>query len=197
MGGIGSGAVGHRPVAEKLKKIDVREMKRDGLFTSGDTGETITWSDGFRVSIRAGAESFTLSFSGESGYVTQEVKLTFMPLHFGGKRVFCLCPECSSQCAILYLCENRFYCKDCCNVTWQSCNDWVHVRNIKKERKIRAKLGASPSLLEPIKNKPFNMHHKTFYGLVRELANVGEILSPTLLREIDGISQEELIQDTN
>ena len=193
MGGIGSGAVGHRPVAEKLKKIDVREMKRDGLFSSPYTGETITWSDGFRVSIRAGTESFTLSF----GDMEHEVALTFMPLHFGGERVFCRCPECSSQCAILYLFENHFSCSKCCNMTWQSCNDWVHDRNMKKERKIRAKLGASPSLLEPIIAKPFNMHHRTFSRLVRELANAGEILSPAQLREIDEIFQEELTQYTN
>ena len=193
MGGIGSGAVGHRPVAEKLKKIDVREMKRDGLFSSPYTGETITWSDGFRVSILVGMEGFTLSF----GDMEQEVALTFMPLHFGGKRVFCLCPACSSQCAILYFYKNRFCCSGCCNVTWQSCNDWVHDRNIKKERKIRAKLGGSPSLLEPIRGKPFNMHHKTFYRLVRELANVGETVSPTVIKEIDKFIGEELLQSTN
>lgn len=182
MGGLGSGKRGHRPVAEELKQIDVRKMKRDNMFVA-ETWANEVWEDGFRVFIQAGVESFTLSF----GDVTQEVELTFRPVHFGGFRVFCLCPVCYGQCAILYFYNNRFCCKDCCNVTWQSSNNWVHERNVKKKRKLRAKMGSSSDILDPIDGKPFNMHWSTYYKLLVQHNNVGETISPHLLKEMKAL----------
>jgi hypothetical protein len=168
MGGYGSGAVGWRPKAEDLKQIDVRFLSREGVLTAG-TNATINWQDGTRVFLNVEADSFRLSFQGVNGQVATKIQKTFMPLNYGGERVFCLCPVCDKRAAILYFYGQRFCCAGCCNVTWRSRNKESHDLKRRKAQKIRKKLAVSMAMSEPVISKPKGMHHKTFDRLREEL----------------------------
>jgi zinc-ribbons len=101
------------------------------------------------------------------------------------KMLVSLCPDCRSRVAVLYAHGARFLCRRCYELPYSSQRmSYVH-RMHRKARKIRKRLGASHSLLEPIWIKPKGMHWATFERLCereRTVNNLGAIATDAWLR---------------
>jgi ribosomal protein S27AE len=96
------------------------------------------------------------------------VQLSRSPCHYGGERVWFLCPDCDKRVAVLALHGSRFVCRHCHKRPYGSQQEGYVDRMQRKARKVRKRLGATDNLMESIWRKPKGMHQKTFDRLRRE-----------------------------
>jgi hypothetical protein len=178
MGGYGSGrhGWGGKTTTESQKSIDIRWLTRRGYFRAGTMGN-LTWS-------RRGEQTGLLGFSmvekgmvldyrrrvngGEWEPVEQAITFDRTPCNYGGHRTWFLCPRCGKRIAILYGAGKLFLCRHCYDLAYGSQQETTGDRLMRKQRKIRERLGASESLVDPILFKPKGMHQKTFDRLRQE-----------------------------
>src|SRR3990172_11483980 len=113
MGGSGSGRWGGRHRCENHDTINVRDWQRRKLFDDVGGGLMLEWSRGLsRLWVNVCADYVMLSHTAASGERhTEAVQLTRTPCHYGGARVWFLCPNCSRRSAKLYLRRERFLCR--------------------------------------------------------------------------------------
>ena len=79
------------------------------------------------------------------------IRLVAVPCNFGGERHWFLCPHCRGRAAVLYENSNsHFVCRRCSNLAYASQNESDIDRQYRKVRGLRARLGASMNLLEPV-----------------------------------------------
>jgi hypothetical protein len=178
MGGSGSGDW-HRwdskITTESQYNIDIRWMRKQRCLQPGASG-TLSWSCRGAVSgligFRVETDRLVLNYRnrqncGEWKNIEDEIFVTWTPCNFGGNRQWFLCPGCNRRVAVVYggkYCR----CRHCHNLTYSSQQESRPDRLMRKARKIRARLGASNNLIDPILFKPKNMHQKTFDRLRRE-----------------------------
>lgn len=171
-----------RPICESCLSIDVRRWHRDGLLRSSRTF-TWTWSSDGELLARTGvavdAEGVLLTFewrhrgASESAQSRQRMPLTWTKCHLGGVRPWFLCPEntgegkcCGRRVARLYIGHsNLFACRLCHGLTYASQSKNPRDRAIGRARKLRARLGGGPSVLDPVPEKPPRMHRRTYFRL--------------------------------
>ncbi len=179
MGGLGSGRHyrwGTKETTEGPKSIDVRWIQRKGFLHPG-AFLTLSWTrngepNGF---IRAKVEEnqITLLYrfrirEGEWQDVEESVRLTWTGCNFGGKRPWFICPGvksghyCGKRVAVLYGAGKYFLCRHCYELTYRSQNESESDRMMRKARKIRERLGASPNIFTRVWKKPKGMHWRTF-----------------------------------
>ena len=178
MGGSGSGSWyrwDSKTTTESQYKIDVRWMKKQGLLVP-DTAGTLSWScrgeeSGF-ICYRLENDRLILNYKsrqngGEWENIEDEIFFTWTLCNYGGRRQWFHCPGCYRRVAVVY--GGKYYrCRHCHNLTYSSQQESRPDRLRRKARKIRARLGVSNNLIEPILFKPKNMHQKTFDHLRRE-----------------------------
>jgi len=69
---------------------------------------------------------------------------------------------------MLYGAGRYFLCRNCYDLNYASQHENRRYRLLRKAQKIRARLGASPDIFEPIFQKPKGMHWTTFHRLKEE-----------------------------
>lgn len=110
--------------------------------------------------------------------VDETVSLVWTSCHYGGNRPWFLCPggingrSCRRRVAILYAAGPYFLCRYCSRLSYKSQNEDRLSRRIRKARTLRARLGVSANLQEPILWKPPHMHWKTFSRLALQARTV-------------------------
>ena len=179
MGGYGSGnwyRWSSKTTTESQHSIDIRWLKKQGYLRSGYSG-CLSWSWG---GVQTGSIRYRIEtdrmvlyyrhrpYGGKWENIEQVVSFDRTPCNYGGYRTWFLCPQCWRRVAVLYGAGKYFWCRHCYNLTYSSQQESKANRLMRKARKIRARLGASDSLMEPILFKPKNMHQKTFDRLRRE-----------------------------
>lgn len=196
MGGNGSGNWLRRDskaTIESQHGIDIRWLKNHGCLTPGAAG-ILFWSNRGKkigsISYRMESDRLLLSYqakqkSAEGKDVEDQIRLTWTPCHYGGKRQWFLCPGCMKRVSTLYGGE-YFRCRHCHNLTYSSQQECKPDRLRRKARRIRERLGVSSNLSKPILFKPKNMHQKTFDRLRRE-ADTASYLSLLISAEQLGI----------
>ena len=103
---------------------------------------------------------------GEWEPIEQRISFDRTPCYYGKFRKWFLCPRCWKRVAILYGVGKYFFCRHCYDLTYSSRQEGPIDRIGRKARKIRARLGASTDLFEPIRcNRPKGMHQRTFERL--------------------------------
>ncbi|MFH2061066.1 MAG: hypothetical protein ABIJ59_19540 [Pseudomonadota bacterium] len=195
MGGYGSGRWGGKTTTESQHRIDIRWLKKEGCLRPGTLGSLwLSCGDEQTDSIRYRMESNHMILlyrhrpqGGEWEPVEQEVSFGRTPCNYGGYRTWFLCPRCRKRVAVLYGAGKHFFCRHCYGLAYGSQQEGRLDRLMRKARKIRARLGASNDLLEPILFKPKNMHQKTFDRLRRE-ADHANNLSWLIMGQRFGIS---------
>lgn len=191
MGGMGSGRWyrwDKKTTTEEVHRVDIRYLHKQGLLRwPGSTG-SLSWSCGGEQtgSIRYRVEQdrlvlmYRYRLHGEDWRAVEEhVWFDRTPCNYGGERLWFLCPHCGKRVAVLYGAGARFLCRHCCTLPYGSQNETYMDRMMRKARKVRSRLGASESLMEPIWEKPRGMHWRTFERLVRaeEEANQASTLA--------------------
>jgi hypothetical protein len=171
MGGSGSGnwyRWDSKSTTESQHRIDIRWLKNQEYLRSENIG-FLSWSRGKKqtgsIGYRMESDRMVLSYrhrsrGGEWENVEQVVLFDLTPCNFGGHRTW-----------LLYGAGKYFWCRHCYNLTYSSQQESRADRLMRKARKIRARLGASNSFMEPILFKPKNMHQKTFDRLRKEADN--------------------------
>jgi hypothetical protein len=203
MGGYGSGhwfGSESKTTTESQHRIDIRWLKKQGLLRPGSVG-SLSWSSrgsetgSIRYSMEA--DRMILNYrhrlnGGEWEQVEQVISFSRTPCNYGGNRTWFLCPKCRKRVALLYGSGKYFFCRHCYDLTYSSQQETKVDRLMRKQWKIRRRLGASENLSEPILNKPKNMHWKTFERLRREAQDANE-LSWQIMGQRFGISLSNMM----
>ena len=161
--------------------LDVRKLQRDGLLLPRSL-VSLKWSrsNGEVVgSIDMRVEPDCVNLSYRTRWAGQEwreraytVYLERTRCHLGGERVWFRCPAngCGRRVAILYS-DGVFACRQCQDLTYQSCRESVGDRADRRAWGIREKCGDRwGSLFDPLM-RPKGMHHRTFQRLEGEYNN--------------------------
>ena len=179
MGGYGSGrwhSWGGKTTAGSQKSIDVRWLKRQGYLRAGFTG-SLTWSSWGEqtglINYSMVEDGMVLNYrylvnDGEWEPVEQAIAFARTPCNYGGYRTWFLCPRCRKRIAILYGSGKLFLCRHCYDLAYGCQQETTGDRLMRKQRKIRERLGADMNLFIPIGQKPKGMHWKTFDRLRNE-----------------------------
>ena len=128
---------------------------------------------------------------GEWVPVKQEIKFNNTSCNYGGYRTWFLCTGCGRRVAVLYAAGKYFLCRLCNQLTYRSQRENKIDRLMRKSRKIRALLGASKNLIEPILFKPKNMHWDTFIRLKREADYASNLAIVMMGRQQLGIKMDD------
>jgi hypothetical protein len=117
------------------------------------------------------------------------VPIVWSRCHFGGFRPWFRCTKdaggghgCGRRVARLYLRGHAFACRHCCGLAYLSQSENPRHRAITKAQKLRMRLSGSPSLLDPLPDKPARMHRPTYHRLFGQLIAAEE---RSLALEID------------
>jgi hypothetical protein len=83
--------------------------------------------------------------------IQQRVPISLTACHFGGQRVWFVCPGryCGRLAAILYCAGELFACRRCYGLAYASQQQTALHRGLEQARKIRMRLGGGADLLEP------------------------------------------------
>jgi len=100
----------------------------------------------------------------------QHVPLAWTECHFGGARPWFLCTEdagdgrcCGRRVTKLYTGDSHlFACRQCRRLAYASQSENPRDRSIRRVRKIRMRLGAGPSIVDPFPGKPPRMHWRIY-----------------------------------
>ena len=104
----------------------------------------------------------------------QSVQITRTACHLGGSRCWFQC-RCGRRAAKLYFVSGSlFQCRLCNHFGYRSQLENPRHRAITRARKLRMRLGAGPSLLDPLPTRPPRMHRRTFYRLFDKAAEAQE-----------------------
>lgn len=174
MGGLGSGRRCDKSTTDTARKLDVRQLKRDGLLKPGlafawnwsRNGETTA-----SINILTSMDRITLDYRIRShGEEWQSMRypvgVVWTGLHFGGGRPWFLCPAqgCDRRVALLYF-DGVFACRHCHRLAYQSQRETSIDRSGRRANGLRAKLGWKLGILNGAGGKPKGMHWRTFAQL--------------------------------
>ena len=140
MGGYGSGRRGNAPcTVEQIQQVTIRGARRRlGLRYPGDTCLPV-WG--------------------------RQIDLDWTPCYFGAHRPWFLCPRCGGRVAALFGWGSEIGCRQCFGLPYESQREVPRHRAIRRERKLRLRLGGGPSVCDPIPWKPKGMHWRTYERL--------------------------------
>lgn len=171
MGGYGSGLYGSgtksaKTVVEQCKSIDIRRWQRENLLVAKRF--TTYWANS------KGQETGSISVLPKQDYLILEYALDGEPvatevcydetLTGFGKRKWFMCPGCGDRCAVLYLKNKHFACRECQNLNYRSSQlsgdtAYYHEQLTKLCRELKAEYEPT-SYFPPW--KPKGMHWKTY-----------------------------------
>jgi hypothetical protein len=124
----GAGRPGHRMAAEATRRIDMRVWRSGGLLKAG-TAFSWHWTRGDErtgeIGVTITSDSALLNYAFGTGGgplrdASQTVALTTTPCHYGGSRTWFRCPRCQQRALVLFLRFERFACRSCQRVRYQS-----------------------------------------------------------------------------
>lgn len=181
MGGYGSGrrAWGNGK-AEDCLAVDIRALKKGGhlrgwwkpvawgLYSGG--GHCIASVD---LRIEEEAVHFEYRVRNRDGNLEHRHRVAAIertPCRFGGTRPWFICPRagCGRRVTTLYIADGEVGCRHCHELLYASQSESPAGRAMRRERRIRKKLGMGPNLTVPITAKPKGMHWRTFLQLRSE-----------------------------
>lgn len=170
MGGYGSGRSGGRNCTDGMRRLDVRQLAREGLLTAGRSFLR-QWTCNGEVSgsikLTVEEDAVLLDYRQRSGGdwepMSYYVRLDWTPCHLGGDRPWWLCPArgCDRRVAVLYG-GRVFACRRCHHLAYPSQREVDHDRLARRADRFRERLGWEPGILNGNGVKPKGMHWQTF-----------------------------------
>lgn len=151
MGGFGSGRYpwgGGRQTTEGLLRLDVRQLARGGVLVAGARA-TVCWHRGgeptgtVEVAVsQSGSQAISLHYAVRAGAgqwepLQERIPLTSTPCHYGGERVWFVCPSCGGRRAVLYGLGGRFRCRACHDLAYRSTRELAWDRAARRTDKLR------------------------------------------------------------
>ena len=171
----GAGGAGGKDTTEDHNKIDIRWLKKQGCLTPG-TISALSWSTTYgsgetrqkgSIVYRMEADHMTLAYryrAKEDKWqdVEQVVRFDRTPCNYGGSRTWFLCPEgVQRRVAMCFTAPgSTFFAGIAITFVIPVNRNLKTDRLMRRQRKIRKRLGASKNLTIPIWEKPKGMHWK-------------------------------------
>ena len=185
MGGYNSGRTGWRAKCERLLSIDVRRWSRGGYLSSlGSFGWQWTINERkCSIGVSVHSRSVELRYTKDGEAYAYTVRLDSTPCHFGGWRLWFVCPStrCGRRVAKLFLGKQYFACRRCYNLAYQSQCYSAFDRSLQQAGKIRRRLSGGEALADPFPEKPKRMHWRTYARLRERCERYEEIANSRLL----------------
>jgi len=187
MGGQGSGSwyrYNTKTTTDTQRHIDIRWLKKNYSLEEGTSG-TLSWSrrgdQTGAIRYRTEKDRMVLDYhyrrnAGEWVQVEESICFDRTPCHYGGNRLWFLCPDCHKRVAVLYGAGKYFLCRYCYDLTYSSQQESHADRFIRKARKVRKRLGEDGSQTNLFTSKPKHMHWQTYWRLrenAEKLENLG------------------------
>lgn len=95
------------------------------------------------------------------------IQLAWTPCHFGGSRVWFVCPQCDRRVAVIYTIRD-LCCRHCYDLKYASQNMSEYDRGILLINQLRKRLGWPAGFGRGEFGRPKNMHWKTYVRLRRQ-----------------------------
>ena len=184
MGGYGSGGWTGRPTTADAKPLDVNRMNRAGYLKPGTRSQQ-SWTRGDEPSGSIGTEANengitliykTRSHGGEWQDVREYIVVTWEPCHFGGQRPYFYCPACRQRIVKLYGLA-RFLCRSCNRLAYQCQRETAIDRILRRDWKLRARIGGEPGIASLIPRRPKGMHKRTYNQIIDEINRTESIVT--------------------
>ena len=158
-----------RLFTDQLRRLDIRQLHRDGCLERVDAGRvTVTWDGGSSIDVVKDRTGILLEYSVVDGEDREErserIVIQRTRCHFGGSRVWWFCPRCGRRCAILYG-GRWFLCRHCHGIRYRSQSLGKGERLLRKAERIRTRLGGSGVVFDLFPDKPKGMHWRTYRRL--------------------------------
>jgi hypothetical protein len=164
----GAGHPGWRRKCEQMLRFDIRDLRRKGRLSAG---QSFGWSwsiDGEHlasISVQTCTDAVVLSYTWtpyahEPCAIHCRVHLTQTPCNLGGWRTWFICPDCARPCGVLFGVSRRgnFACRVCQRLAYVCEAESPIDRCWRRQRKIEAKLMGDGG-------RPKRMHERTFERL--------------------------------
>jgi hypothetical protein len=198
MGGYGSGRTGGRPTVESALPLDVDAIMRWGVIRPGAhlQGEvTLHFYDGelainFESCVGDPCDSwlrlqYTIHdyWTGAPHQIDDKIVLATTRPAFGGLRWWLMCPRLRRRVRRLYLPlgGHHFWSRCAYRLPYSSQRETVHDRAMRRERKLRARLGGDPAD-DTYPDKPKRMRWATYNRLIDKIAGAERIADQWLLK---------------
>ncbi len=167
----GAGRPAQHRKTYNMNRIDVRRLQRDGYLKDGMAYDW-AWKDDqgnvtSSISMRIHGGGVRFDYRMGEHRVSQHVSTTATACHYGGDRVWFICPCCNRRCAHVYI-GRQVACRTCHRLKYQSQSDDLTDATWRKQRKLGAKIG-SDGTDWAWTQKPKGMHQSTFQHIRGEL----------------------------
>ncbi|MDB4002506.1 hypothetical protein N9449_07340 [Oceanospirillaceae bacterium] len=139
------GAVGiKKSTTEEVKRIDIRYMRKRGLLkpsTQGSLRWTCRGEPSGDIRYTCSQNQLKLNYrhrehGGEWQSVEQHIPFDRTPCHYGGERLWFLCPRCRKRVAVLYGADVLFLCRHCYQLPYASQNQGYLDKLIDQKHKL-------------------------------------------------------------
>lgn len=170
MGSYNSGRHGGKRTTGDMWALDIRKIERAGRLTAGQSFNW-QWSRGgtvvANINIYTDSDRATLDYrtkqrDGTWLAMNYPVRIERTACHFGGQRVWWLCPHCGRRVAVLYG-GQRYACRHCQRLTYQSTRNTPESQTFARADKVRQRLGWVAGIANPPGDKPKGMHQQTYW----------------------------------
>jgi hypothetical protein len=161
------GRPGWKAKAEHCLPLDIRTLQRVGKLRNGYAGE-LAWRNypsgapAGNVRLSAAGNSVHLKYTADSKPCSQVIAIARTRCYFGGTRGWLVCPICIRRFAVLYGRDERFACRRCQQVAYQSQSETAIRRLSRRLHKIEAKLADNG-------RRPKGMHAATYERLLNAI----------------------------
>ena len=176
-------------IVENYPLIDANELNRLGVFGNATTAFPYV---GLRLSgvssLRTNCRSIEIQFATDRRW--QSIPVRWTRCNFGGKRPWLEC-LCGRRVVKLYHSGWCFGCRTCQGLIYECQRRGPRINRYLQVRKLRARCGGSPSILEPFPDRPPRMHRKT-YSRLRSRAEILELQlrnSPRFMKRVQYYAQ--------
>lgn len=156
-----------REVVEDYQSIDVRAIARAGLFASRGREELLRIKPGRRsdalwVHVQYADDRVRLLYDWVGRQHREDIEIDRTPCHFGGARLWFLCPRCGVRSSVLHLKSPGVACRACHGLVYRTQRLGVCGRSWTKQRKIER-------MLTPNFGRPKRMSHARYARLIAQL----------------------------
>lgn len=160
-----------RQYIEDAVKVDLTGLTKKGLIKGGKEGKTTgsmnghyLWSIGWRIS--NDLETLQVNYSSQNRSYSHSISIDSQPVHFGGRRIFLVCPMCNQRRKQLYISQSEIGCRKCQCLHYKSQSKTQTERSLDRYIKLAKKV----EFLEiGLCSKRKYQHWKTFSEISKEM----------------------------
>ncbi|MCP5361149.1 MAG: hypothetical protein H6908_00700 [Hyphomicrobiales bacterium] len=182
MGGMGSGQWyrwDSRDTVEDYCSLRIGYLVRKGYIARGtrqvgrlcwEAGDSTLATIRFESNLQDGALPYFRVMYGNASNGKHDdymIRLVATVPHYGGERWWFQCPHCRQRVGVLYLGAERFACRTCYGLAYQSTRETPSMRYLRRARTLHKRLGGDGDV--DWLPKPKGMHWHTYERLLAEM----------------------------